>query len=185
MGVNANAIKEIVNDYFDLSWVGSSIKEIRGCNNKLGAVRFLDVPTLQGVYEWHEELVKKQSRGDGSVLFEYQVKNAPIQYHDKNGSFAFDAISFKSEAISSVQTNVSWHVRGCHTDGLQGFPEFHQIVLGLMQKNLREAGHTKGSYIAPWCDIGENVTSWMNALDPALGGWDETEKLESEDCGAY
>ena len=67
---------------FDLSWVGSSIKETRGCNNKLGAVRFLDVPTLQGVYEWHEELVKKQSRGDGSVLFEYQLKNGThLFYH--------------------------------------------------------------------------------------------------------
>lgn len=115
----------------------------------------------------------------------YNSVSAPIQYHGKNGSFAFDAISFKSEAISSVQTNVSWHVRGCHTDGLQGFPGFHQIVLGLMQTKLRESGHTKGSYIAPWCEIGENATTWMNALDPALGGWDETEELESEDCGAY
>ena len=70
---------------FDLSWVGSSIKETRGCNNKLGAVRFLDVPTLQGVYEWHEELVKKQSRGDGSVLFEYQLKNGThLFYHVDN-----------------------------------------------------------------------------------------------------
>lgn len=66
----------------DLSWVGSYIKETRGCNNKLGAVRFLDVSTMQGVYEWHEELVKKQSRGDGSVLFEYQLKNGMhIFYH--------------------------------------------------------------------------------------------------------
>ena len=73
---------------FDLSWVGSSIKEIRGCNNKLGAVRLLDVHTLQGVYEWHEELVKKQSRGDGSVLFEYQLKNGTHLFyhvdHDKS-----------------------------------------------------------------------------------------------------
>ena len=68
----------------------------------------------------------------------YNSVSAPIQYHGKNGSFAFEAISFKSEAISSVQTNVSWHVRGCHTDGLQGFPGFHQIVLGLMQTKLRE-----------------------------------------------
>ena len=54
-----------------------------------------------------------------------------------------------------------------------------------MQENLKEAGHNQGSYIAPWCDVGENVTNWMNALDPALGGWDETGEVESEDCGAY
>jgi hypothetical protein len=61
---------------FDLSWAGATIYETRGCNNQLGAVRFLDVPTKQGVYEWHEELVKQQTRGDGSVFFEYQLKNS-------------------------------------------------------------------------------------------------------------
>lgn len=108
-----------------------------------------------------------------------------MEYHGKNGSFAFDAISFKSEAISPVETQVSWHVRGCHTGGMQGFPEFHKLMFEVMQKNLRKAGHTKGRYTAPRFEVGENVTTWVNALDPALGGWDETEELESEECGTY
>ena len=35
-----------------------------------------------------------------------------------------------------------------------------------------------------WCEIGEAVTSWMNALDPTSGDGDETEELRSEDCEA-
>jgi hypothetical protein len=111
--------------------------------------------------------------------------SAPIDYHGKNGTFAFDTISFKSEAISAHQTNVSWHVRACHTEGLQGFPEYHQIVFSQMQAVLQEAGHTTGKYKEPWADIGEDVSEWTNALSLELGGWDETKQLETQDCGAY
>ncbi|KAH8698993.1 hypothetical protein BGW36DRAFT_406841 [Talaromyces proteolyticus] len=153
IGAALEDVQALTGDFFHTEWMGLAPESTNGEDNVLGSTRTLTVPTQKGTYQFTEELITLDRKGDGSYTLMFKQQNVPVRYDKQHGPGSFSGfwVTRSSHYGGPYRTKMVWNVYACLT-GTVGFPEFHRLALNNATATLQMLGKIKGVSEPPHSD---------------------------------